>query len=263
MSRSQTIIKYLALALALFIISSIVSGIVIGVKTFSYIFSEEDENRELRDEVINCDFNNIEMHINGIDLEINKSSDFKIQTNSDNIKLTCKKNTLYINDTSKVVNKSYKLIINIPEDKIFDSSAIELGAGKVSIDTLKTSELSLELGAGKVTIDELNVMEEAEIDGGVGEFNINSGKISNLSLELGVGKTVIKSKLLGDNEINAGVGELNLNLVSSDYIINIDKGIGNATIDGKKASNDKNYGSGNNRINIDGGVGNIKIKTNQ
>lgn len=262
MSRTQTIIKYLALALALFIISSIVSCIILGFKTFSYIFSDEKNGGELKDITIDCNFDNINMEINSIDLEVKTSIDFKIETNG-NIEVLCRKNVLSINDLSKVANKDNKMIIYLPEDKILNSSTIELGAGKVSLNNLNTSNLMLELGAGKVVINDLNVSNKVEIEGGMGEFIVNSSIIKNLDLDIGMGKTTINSKLLGDNEINAGIGQLNLNLVSQDYKININKGIGSATIDGEKISNDKDYGTGDNVINIEGGIGNIKIKTNQ
>ena len=52
-----------------------------------------------------------------------------------------------------------------------------------------------------------------------------------------------------------------------DYKIELDKGIGEATLDGKEMSDDSVYGAGENYVEIDGGVGKLNItfreKTNE
>ena len=57
------------------------------------------------------------------------------------------------------------------------------------------------------------------------------------------------------------MGELNLTLTGTreDYCITLDKGVGKATLDGVKMSDDVVYGDGENTIEIDGGVGELKI----
>ena len=71
----------------------------------------------------------------------------------------------------------------------------------------------------------------------------------------------LTSKIIGDSEIDAGVGELNLNLIGSlnDYKIKLDKGIGSASINSEKMRSETYYGTGSNLIDIDGGVGSINI----
>ena len=44
-----------------------------------------------------------------------------------------------------------------------------------------------------------------------------------------------------------------------DYKIELDKGIGEATLEGESLKDDSVYGSGENKIDIDGGVGAINI----
>ena len=55
--------------------------------------------------------------------------------------------------------------------------------------------------------------------------------------------------------------ELSLSLLGGedDYFIKLDKGLGDATIDGQSMSDDSIFGTGDNRINIDGGIGSIDI----
>ena len=66
----------------------------------------------------------------------------------------------------------------------------------------------------------------------------------------------------GKSQLDYGVGETNLTLLGSreDYKIEIDKGIGEAKLEGESMKDDSVYGWGENRIEIDGGIGAIYIE---
>ena len=67
--------------------------------------------------------------------------------------------------------------------------------------------------------------------------------------------------LLKYDEINAGVGSLNIDLQGEkdSYKIQANKGLGSIKIDGKELPDGESFGNGENYIEVDGGVGNIKI----
>ena len=50
-----------------------------------------------------------------------------------------------------------------------------------------------------------------------------------------------------------------IGLFKDDYCIILDKGLGNATINGKNMSDDTTYGTGENKLDIDDGLGSIQI----
>ena len=79
---------------------------------------------------------------------------------------------------------------------------------------------------------------------------------------MGVGKVTINAKLTGSTDIDAGVGELNINISEKleNYKLKIDKGIGIIRINNEEVSSNT-FGSGINLIEIDGGVGSINIKS--
>ena len=139
---------------------------------------------------------------------------------------------------------------------------IDTGAGKVEIDSLSCDVLKLSLGAGKADIKNLTANSRADIDGGAGELDIDGGKLCNLKLDMGVGKLTLKSRIEGESDLDYGVGETDLILLGSleDYQIEIDKGIGEAKLNGENMQDDLVYGSGENKIEIDGGVGSINIE---
>lgn len=269
MTTIQKVIKYLAIAFAIFIIVNIVSAILWGIFGFSFIFGLNRQNEIITEEMATTNFeyeniDTLDIDIAFSSLKIKNGEEFKIETNNSNI--TCRQN----NETVHIDEKNHKwfsrnnngdLIIYIPENLEFDKIKINTGAGKIDIEKITTNRLTLEIGAGETIIEKLKVTGKAEIDGGAGRVTISSGEINNLDLDMGVGSVELNAKLTGDSDIDAGIGELNLDINASkeDYKIKASKGIGNITIDGKGISDDTTYGEGENYIRIDGGIGNIRI----
>lgn len=268
MTSAQKVIKYLAIAFAIFLIVSIFSSIMFGFSTAFGIFTNNKDSNILENlkdlNIEGDDISILNIDIAYANLIIKKGDTLKAETNNKYIN--------YNQDGNKIVIKEKKhswftkknksdLIIYIPEDFSFDGVSIDAGAGKLEIDNISTKILNLEFGAGKATINNLNVDGYANIDGGAGEISILDGSINDLDLDVGVGKFTLISKLTGNNKIDAGVGELNITLFGSinDYQLSVEKGIGSARLDGSDIKNEKTYGTGGNIINIDGGVGSINI----
>ena len=260
MNQANKIIKYVSIAFAIFLIFNIVSGVIYGFSFIGNIFSE-DEPIELKTLDIDQDVLNVDVDVNSVNLYIKQSDSFKIETNNKYIKHEQNDKKLSIKENRHpFIKSSTDLIIYIPSVTL-DKIEIDSGAGKVSLENLSSKELDLNLGAGKVEINNLEVLNKTTIDGGAGEIIIKNGIINNLDMDMGVGKVTIYSKLLGTSDIDAGVGELNLNLVGreNEYTINVEKGIGSIKLSGEEIKNGTNYGNGNNKVDIDGGVGSIKI----
>lgn len=266
MSGVQKIIKYLAVAFALFLTFSIISSIASGFAYIGNLFQDDNNN-------INEEFKKLEIgnHAKNLDIDIKSSSiliktsdKFKVETSNKYIECKQDKNTIHITEKNHNwlrKNNNGTLSIYIPEDIILNNFSIESGAGEVNIEQLSTKTLNLDLGAGLVNINKLTVLSNTKIDGGAGEVNIDNSDLGNLDLDMGAGKFALTAKLHGKSEIDHGLGEIKLNLIGTkdDYQIHVDKGIGNATIDNDKINNDQTVGNGNNIIDIDGGVGNIDI----
>lgn len=280
----QKVIKYLAIALAIFLIVNIIGailsiiGIIGGIAFFTNtitdvkeeIVQESPEYLE-QPEVITDNINiedivKFEIEVKYSNLEI-KKGDFKVESNDTNVKCTQKGNELIVKETGNnwLRNKEgNKVIIYIPENKEFNEIEIDTGAGNIEIESLNTKDLSFSIGAGKVEINNLKVTNEAEIDGGAGKVDILSGEICNLNLDMGIGEFNVCTKLLGNNDIEQGMGKLTIKLRDSqeNYTIRTRKGMGSITIDGKEAQNNSIYGNGQNILNIEGGMGAIEITTN-
>lgn len=273
MTTTQKIIKYLAIAFALFLVISIFS-IIFGLsrEIISSINSDKKDSELLEEyTTISNNVNNIEsfkIDISNDDIEIKKGEKFEVKTNDPDVK--------FYHENSKVKIKSDKtfswhpsnsyrgtIIIYLPNEFNISELDLNLGAGKIDIDKIFVETLLMDLGAGTMTAKEINVYEKAMINGGAGNININSGTINNLNLKLGAGNASIQSDLTGSNTLTTGVGRLNLGLSRSkdNYRFDINKGLGNIILNDFDVSEDTLIGDGETKIKINGAVGNIIINT--
>lgn len=262
MTTVQKIIKYLALAFAIFLCVSILSGICGALYYVSGFFGGHTSD-ELSEHVIDSDFTNLTVDISAAELEIKTGDAFGIETN--HRYLTYKENgdTLEIRETKPFFASHHgmKVIVTVPKGTVFNSAAIHAGAGSVRIDELSAGSLNIQLGAGEFEAGHLDALHQAEIDGGAGSVTIRGGYLNNADIDMGVGEFNLTGELDGNSSMDYGVGETNLALAGTadDYRIELDKGIGEAWLDGKKMTDGSVYGSGSRRLEIDGGIGELHI----
>lgn len=272
MTTLQKAIKYLALAFAFFIIVNIISGILFGIYSIANVLglkkSESKQTDSLEDVTVNMESTQIDtlkIELEYTNLKIQNGEVLKVESNSSNISCTQNNNQLSIKEKDHnwfSNNDANELIIYIPEDMLFDNVKMDTGAGEIYIERLQTKELDFEMGAGKVEIQNLKVLNNAKIDGGAGKVEILDGEINNLDLDMGIGESILNTKLNGNNDIDAGVGKLEIDLTDEieNYTIKISKGIGAITIDGKETADNTIYGNGETYVKVDGGIGAIIIK---
>ena len=263
MTTFQKVIKYLAMAFAIFLSVSIISGICSALFTVANLFGANTES-EIVNQSIGTDFTSISINLSAAELEIKTGDKFDVATNYKYLKCEEKDDILKISETRKLFTshpKGMKVILTVPQDKIFDYVDIRAGAGTVTVDELSSNMLNIDLGAGELTAQRLDALYNAEFDGGAGSVTINGGRLNNADIDMGVGELNLTSELSGKSSIDYGIGETNLVLIGEedDYKIELDKSIGEAWLAGKKMGDDSVYGAGENYIEIDGGIGELSI----
>lgn len=263
MTAFQRVIKYLAIALAIFIIFSIFSVIgELGSGIFGFLLNRT--NTTIVDTInINNAINTIDIDLKYANLDIKKSDVFKVEISNKKINVEESDNKLTIKDNSKkfISNTKETVILYLP-DYVLNDTIINTGAGDLNIEYLITNNLNLDLGVGKTIIDYIEATKST-IKTGVGTLIINDAKLNNSDIDIGIGKSIIRGILTGDNTIDAGVGETTLELVGNknDYKIKFNKGIGNIKYNNENVANNSTIGDGNTTISIDGGIGNFIVKT--
>lgn len=225
MTTGQKIIKYMAVAFALFLSISILSGICSAIFTVTGLMGGTATG-DMKGYVIEGDFTDLKIDVSVAELEIKTADEWKFETNSKYIELKEENGKLEIreNRPSFVLRPGgSKAILTIPEDTVLEYADIDTGVGEVTIDGLSADVLVMDIGIGEVNAKKVEVLNKAEIDYGIGETNLG-----------------LKGSAL-------------------DYQISLDKGIGEAMLENQEMQYDCVYGYGNRRIEIDGGIGELNI----
>ena len=270
MKNFQKIIKYSALAFAIVLIIGIFRVAVGGLLFVGGFFFDTNQKAEAlvaRD--INFDFedyDNLDIHTKISRLTVKTGDKFSVVTNNKDLTIETQRKSIVITDNHRESlfyrNRDLELIVTLPTYTTLDSVTIDGGAGRVYIDELNCRKANIDLGAGEVEINKINVTNEIKLSGGIGELTIHDGKLNNLDADLGVGSFKATLSLTGRNKIDAGVGEVSLNLLDSykNYTFNVDKGLGDIKLD-RNSIQSGVYGNGIHTVDISGGVGEITIST--
>ena len=212
---------------------------------------------------ITSDIHSLDIQINAADFKIKHGDEFSVESNLKYLSVSEKDGVLTITDEAKSSSNYSNAVLTlyVPNGIVFDDVDITTGAAKLTADALSISSLELKLGAGDVRFESLHVSSNADIKGGTGQITIVSGTINDLSLEMGMGELNLTAAVLGDSNLKFGVGESNLTLIGSkdDYKVDVEKGLGSISVDGKDVSDFGSSGNEQNHINIEGGIGSINI----
>ncbi|MBQ8371389.1 MAG: DUF4097 family beta strand repeat protein [Clostridia bacterium] len=213
---------------------------------------------------ITSEIHSLDIRISAADFKIVSADEFSVESNLKYLSVSEKNGVLTIVDEAKS-NSNYSnaiLTLYVPNGMVFDDVDIETGAAKMTVAALSASSIELKLGAGDVRFESLNASAEVDIKGGAGQITIVSGTLNDLTLKMGIGELNLNAAVLGESDLKFGVGESNVTLIGSkdDYNVDIEKGLGNITVDGKTVTDLGGSANGQNHIEIEGGVGTINLK---
>jgi hypothetical protein len=286
MNSTQRAIKYGAMAFAIFLAISIITGIasvafavvnaIDGNTTrhmnFGFRHNDGkyavDYNRDYSDvKSLNLDnaIGNLEIRVGetfrveaknvskGFSAEVDENGCLNVGDNGNDMKF------LWFNFRG-ITSPNSKITVYLPADFAAKEVNINTGAGTLSIDQLNTDYLYIEGGAGKISGNHVQA-GKARLEGGVGTINLNQVLFEDSNIECGVGSVDINGKLLGQTYVECGVGEVKLNLEGrpEDYGYKVDTGLGTISLNGDKISGENNV-SATNLLKIDGGIGSVKIR---
>lgn len=263
MTTLQKIIKHLAMAFAIFLAVSIIGGVLSAVGLFGGFFEGEAVTEDVKTYAVSSDIHSLDVQINAADFTIKQGNSLSVESNLKHLTVEDENGVLTIKETKKL-SSTYTgavLTLYLPANTVFDKADITTGAGRLTAERLSAGTMKLELGAGEVTIDTLYAADNIDINGGAGKITVSGGALHNLDLDMGVGQLNLTAALTGENNFDLGIGESNITVIGNkdDYQLEIEKGIGNITVDGTSVSNTKVSGNGDNSLDISGGIGTIHI----
>ncbi|TAH74900.1 MAG: hypothetical protein EWM47_01080 [Anaerolineaceae bacterium] len=272
MNTFQKVIKYAAIAFAIFITVSILTGIVGMISGLVSIFNGEEENRI----DFSKDFSGIEqLDINNKvgKLTVKPGNGFRVEaTNvSELFRAEVVNGTLVIKEPDFMKRflwfnfgtSRFKSVITVyvPEDFNAKRIKIDSGVGAVYLENLTTERLSINAGVGDIQGNGLTAMR-VDVDGGVGNIDLTDVNFTDVDLDSGVGNIKIEGRIFGRSDFEGGVGNIRIQLngAREDYILRVNAGLGSIRVNGEKVSGkyNDNY-QADNTIRIEGGVGEVDI----
>lgn len=245
---------------------SLIIVVVLVLLTIYIVFNTTDNVKDTEDSYNNLDIisniKNYDIKLDSAKLIIEEGNKFTISTNNKYISLTEEESKIKIKEKDHFSFKnSSTLKITIPKNYSFNNLNIVSDGGIVNISNLNVNELSLQLKAGSLVLNDVIVNDKLTIIGGAGTIDVTNGNVNNLNLNVGVGNCNISAILKGNSVIEAGVGQLNIDLLDSidNYKIKLTKGIGDITINDTKITDNNTAFNGNKNISLVGGIGPISI----
>lgn len=263
MTAFQKAIKYLAMAFAVFLTVSILGGLLSATSLLGVFHATDAVLEENKVYQVQPGIRSLDIRINAADVTIRQAEGFSVESNLKYLSVAENDGALVIKEEKKYAATYTDAVLTlcVPAGTEFEKVNITTGAAKLTADTLSAKSLKLQLGAGDVSIGNLNAWTEADIEGGAGRITVAGGILNDLDLEMGAGELNLTAALLGDSDLALGVGESNLTLIGSkeEYRVDIEKGLGSVTVDGKAVSGFRST-TGDNRVEIEGGIGAIHLR---
>ncbi|MBQ9743324.1 MAG: DUF4097 family beta strand repeat protein [Ruminococcus sp.] len=266
MTSSQKVIRYCAIALAIFLAVGIIGGILNAIDLLMGLGSNDAVLEDLKTYEVSSDVTSLEVLVSASDFYIKEGDEISVESNLKNLEVREKNNKLIIEDKTKITTsfENAVLILYVP-DTAWEEAIITAGAGRFTAETLCADTLKLELGAGEVNIKNISVTSNTRIEGGAGAITVSDGELHNLDMNMGVGQLNLSCSVTGDGKLNLGVGESNITLLNEedDLSVNVEKGLGNLNVNGKDLSKYSTDNNSKDSLEIHGGVGAINLKTSE
>lgn len=126
-----------------------------------------------------------------------------------------------------------EIVVTIPEDFRASNISINISAGKLSAETLRSEKGDFTVDAGRLEIDEIVITDKSFYNVGAGDMTFKQMNARDITLECGVGNISINGVITGDNDITCDVGRVYLNLdgYRKDYSYDIEADLGSVIID--------------------------------
>lgn len=237
MTSFQKIIKYVAIAFAIYLTLMIIGAIVFGITVVCGIGLgmerfESSDNTEViaRWEHEYTNIKDIDIDIGVGKLTIKKGDTLKVQAFdiSDQFVCEAEKGKLQIEDKKVkrnfwgMSNTSAEVVITLPEELVLDEVTIEAGINDTTIEHLKAKKVKLNGGVGKVVIKS-EIMEKADIKCGIGKLELALiGVPENYKIEAqtGLGRLKVEDQTITNHQV----------IGSGDAIVAIEAGIGETVV---------------------------------
>ena len=169
------------------------------------------------------------------------------------------------NNSTSLGTGENSCILYVPKGVVFDNVDLDLGAGKVNLDTLETKELKLDLGAGQVLSKGLQA-EELKVSVGAGDVSLQDADLEKVKIKVGAGNCSIQGEIKDEVDAECALGNITLKLLGEekDFDYDCDCVSGNITIAGEEytgiAKEMKVDNDAEKKMDLECAMGNIEVE---
>ncbi len=279
MNQFQKTVKYTAMAFAVFLAVTIISGIVglvlnvISVITGVSIFGNQ-KRIDIAFDLTGVE--SLDVDHDAGNLIIKTGDTFRVEgedVSEGFIAEVTEDGTLRVYETNKhkflginfngLGSFRSKVTVYLPEDFVAEKVILDTGLGNTTVEALRAEELTISAGVGNIRGYDI-VADNVKLDGGLGNCTLTGVSLRDADIDCGLGGLRIEGELLGNNKIDCGVGGVNLDLIGSrnDYSMDVDAGLGSVQVNGEKLSGSYSNVDARHSLKVDGGVGQVNIDFN-
>lgn len=274
MKGAQQVVKVLAVTFAVFLVCGIGAALIGAGSLVGAMLGGGDGSGAEWSEVAVSDvqsFDELVIEMKAANVRIEQGEAFQVLMDEEAVEFRREGKKVYLEEKDwgffgnwHKVGGEVKVVL--PQDlRNLKKVEIETGAGTIYAEGIAADEVDLELGAGRAEFVGLVAKNTADISSGAGYLIIREAELRNMDLDMGVGKVEISGVLRGKNEVDAGVGKLEMTLKGGqeDYKMRFSKGLGAITVNGESMGDNGVWGNGANTVKIDGGVGAIEVRVEE
>lgn len=276
MNGIQKVIKYCAMAFALFLAVSIfgaivagVTGLAVGVTGIKQI-TDNTERTDLSQQYTETEISDLGIHTVYVDCNADitvrrgtilsieatdVATDYEIKCTNGKFSIVQDRTGISIDwdwlfDLGNVTVQE-TVVVTVPESFDARQIVVNSGSGKVIVEDIEAKELKIDSGSGAVVAERLEA-ELLLIDSGSGRVTVNDVIAGETRMDTGSGGVTIENGLLGRLNLNSGSGTILMNAIEAKDVV-LDSGSGSVTIKGVLSGNcDFETGSGSLSIALDG-----------
>jgi len=273
MNGIQKVIKYCAMAFAIFLtvvifgaIVSAVLGVTTGIVGVNFLMGEEKERIDLSQEytieevnrlgiqsvLVDC---NAEITVKpGEKLAIvaeNVTDEYEIRQANGKFSIVQKTPQIKIGLWFGNTSEGERVTVSVPQKLLMEQIKVNSGSGKVVLESFQTDDLMVDSGSGRVTINDVRT-KRMNIDSGSGKVSLLRTNAEETGLVIGSGGIAVDDATLGKLRLDSGSGSVALRNVIAEKA-EVDSGSGSVLVEGKlTGSCEFETGSGSLTLRLDG-----------
>lgn len=224
------------------IFSAVFNPVTKGISVFSSKGSyQSTENEFYEYDADSVDSLDIDIEHGKITFEEGKS--FSVRFNNMekcNVKCKVENNTLIVSEERGGWHLSFnhdpECIITVPEGFRAVKTDITVNAGQMIAKNLRSESADINIDAGSCDIDNLETSGKLVMCVGAGSIDIANSNLADSSFECGAGEIIVNGSIVGNFDVNCGMGSSTFNLEgdADDYTFDIECGLGSVSLNGEE-----------------------------